>query len=90
MLIAFLGNAQNEAVFNRATDAYNNGDYQKAIDYYSDILDNGEHSAELYFNLGNAFYKLNEIAPSIYNYEKALLLAPNDEEIQNNLSYAKT
>jgi len=89
MLIAFLGNAQNEAVFNRATDAYNNGDYQKAIDYYSDILDNGEHSAELYFNLGNAFYKLNEIAPSIYNYEKALLLAPNDEEIQNNLSYAQ-
>ena len=89
MLIAFLGNAQNEALFNRATETYNNGDYQKAIDYYSEILDNGEHSAELYFNLGNANYKLNQIAPSIYNYEKALLLSPNDKEIKNNLTYAR-
>ena len=89
MLIAFLGNAQNEALFNRATETYNNGEYQKAIDYYSEILDNGEHSAELYFNLGNAHYKLNQIAPSIYNYEKALLLSPNDKEIKNNLSYAR-
>ena len=89
MLLAFLGNAQNEALFNRATDSYNNGDYQKAIDHYSEILDNGEHSAELYFNLGNAYYKLNQVAPSIYNYEKALLLSPNDKEIKNNLSYAR-
>jgi len=89
MLIAFLGNAQNEALFNRATETYNNGDYQKAIDFYSEILDNSEHSAELYFNLGNAYYKLNQIAPSIYNYEKALLLSPNDKEIKNNLTYAR-
>ena len=89
MLIAFLGNAQNEALFNRATETYNNGDYQKAIDFYSEILDNGEHSAELYFNLGNAYYKLNQIAPSIYNYERALLLSPNDKEIKNNLIYAR-
>ncbi|MCP4976457.1 MAG: tetratricopeptide repeat protein [Maribacter sp.] len=89
MLIASFGNAQNEALFNRATDSYNNGDYQKSIDYYSEILENGQHSAELYFNLGNAYYKLNEIAPSIYNYEKALLLSPNDSDIKNNLSYAQ-
>ncbi|MBT8297690.1 MAG: tetratricopeptide repeat protein [Maribacter sp.] len=89
MLIAFLGNAQNEALFNRATDSYNNGDYQKAIENYSEIIENGQHSAELYYNLGNAYYKLNQIAPSIYYYEKALLLSPNDEEIKNNLSYAR-
>lgn len=89
LLITVLGNAQNEALFNRATDAYNNGDYQKAIEYYNGILDNGQHSAALYFNLGNAYYKLNLIAPSIYNYEKALLLSPNDPEIKNNLSYAQ-
>ena len=86
---SFLINAQNEALFNQATDAYNDGDYQKAIENYQEILDKGQHSAELYFNLGNAFYKLNQIAPSIYNYEKALLLAPNDPEIKNNLSYAQ-
>ena len=89
LLISFFGNAQNEALFNKATDFYNDGDYQKAIDNYSEILENGQHSAELYFNLGNAYYKLNQIAPSIYNYEKALLLSPNDAEIKNNLSYAQ-
>ena len=89
LLLSLLGNAQNEALFNRATDAYNDGDYPKAIEYYTGILENGQHSAELYFNLGNAYYKLNQIAPSIYNYEKALLLSPNDPEIKNNLAYAQ-
>ncbi|MBD0851337.1 tetratricopeptide repeat protein [Maribacter arenosus] len=89
LLTAFIGNAQNIALFDKATDAYNNGDFLKAIEYYNGILDNGQHSAALYFNLGNAYYKLNQIAPSIYNYEKALLLSPNDPEIKNNLSYAR-
>ena len=89
IITAFVGNAQNEARFNKATDSYNDGDYQKAIEIYSEILENGQHSAELYYNLGNAYYKLNQIAPSIYNYEKALLLSPNDPEIKNNLSYAQ-
>ncbi|EAR02954.1 tetratricopeptide repeat protein [Maribacter sp. HTCC2170] len=88
-LFSFLGIAQNDVIFNKATEAYNNGDYQTSIDSYSKILENGQHSAELYFNLGNAYYKLNQIAPSIYNYEKALLLSPNDNEIKNNLSYAQ-
>ncbi|MBD1260215.1 SH3 domain-containing protein [Maribacter polysiphoniae] len=89
VFISFIGTAQNEALFDKATESYNSGDYQKAIDYYNSILDNGQHSAELYFNLGNAYYKLNQIAPSIYNYEKALLLSPNDREIKNNLGYAQ-
>lgn len=81
--------AQNETLFDQATEAYNVGEYQRAIDYYHEILDNGEHSAALYYNLGNSYYKLNEIAPSIYYYEKALLLKPNDPEIRNNLAYAQ-
>ena len=84
-LVAF---GQNETLFNQATEAYNEGAYQKAVDNYLEILDNGQHSAELYYNLGNSYYKLNQIAPSIYYYEKALLLRPNDEEIKNNLAYA--
>ncbi|MFS4454535.1 tetratricopeptide repeat protein [Maribacter sp. 2304DJ31-5] len=82
-------NAQNEAVFNKATSEYNEGNYQKAIDHYLDILESGQHSAAVYFNLGNSYYKLNEIASSIYYYEKALLLTPNDPEIKNNLGYAR-
>lgn len=81
--------AQNEALFNRATTVYNEGDYNKAIEYYEQILENGKHSSALYFNLGNAYYKLNKIGPSIYYYEKALLLNPNDGEVLNNLRYAQ-
>lgn len=88
-LLCFLVTAQNESLFNKGTDAYNKGEYEKAIEDYLQILDNGQHSAELYFNLGNSYYKLNQIAPSIYYYEKALLLKPNDPEIKNNLAYAQ-
>ena len=79
----------NEQLFNDANTLYNNGSYLEAIKKYEDILETGVHSAELYFNLGNANYKLNKIAPSIYYYEKALMLDPNDSEIKNNLAFAQ-
>lgn len=81
--------AQNEALFNKANALYNEGKYQDAIDKYTAILDSGQHSAALYFNLGNSHYKLNNIAPSIYYYEKALQLSPNDQEIKNNIAFAQ-
>lgn len=81
--------AQEAASFDKATEAYNDGEYQKAIDLYLDILESGKHSAELYFNLGNCYYKLDEIGPSIYFYEKALLLKPQDAEILDNLRFAE-
>lgn len=89
LCVSFLGYSQNKDLFKKATDAYNNGKYDAAIKDYLQIIDNGKHSAELYYNLGNSYYKLNKVAPSIYYYEKALLLKPNDSEIKNNLAYAK-
>ncbi|WP_299126700.1 tetratricopeptide repeat protein [uncultured Winogradskyella sp.] len=89
ILICFLGRfgwSQNDQIFSEANTLYNNGKYAEAIDRYESILQTGEHSAELYYNLGNANYKLNNIAPSIYYYEKALLLNPTDEDIKNNLT----
>ena len=88
-MISFWGGAQNNVLFDEATKAYNEGKYNEAIENYNKILDNGEHSAALYFNLGNAYYKLNKVAPSIYYYEKSLLLDPSDNEVKNNLSFAR-
>ncbi|TDU43313.1 SH3 domain-containing protein [Gelidibacter sediminis] len=88
-LIGNLGFAQNEALFEQANDLYNKGDFEQSISKYEAILEAGEHSAAVYFNLGNAHYKLNHIAPSIYYYEKALKLAPNDKEIKNNIAFAR-
>jgi len=89
MLFSFTASAQNDALFNRATTFYNEGEYEKASENYFKIIENGEHSAAVYYNIGNCYYKLNQIAPSIYYYEKALLLKPNDREIKNNLAYAQ-
>ncbi|MGB6268044.1 MAG: tetratricopeptide repeat protein, partial [Olleya sp.] len=61
--------AQNNAVFDLANTLYNQGKYSEAITKYESILDTKQHSADLYYNLGNAHYKLNNIAPSIYYYE---------------------
>ncbi|PNQ75452.1 ion channel protein [Hanstruepera neustonica] len=89
LIIGVSGFAQNMALFEEGNELYNDGKYQEAIEKYEAILDSDVHSAELYFNLGNAHYKLNHIAPSIYYYEKALLLSPTDKEIQNNLNFAE-
>jgi len=86
---SFFGYSQNNQLFEEANALYNEGKYADAIDKYENILDSDIHSAELYFNLANANYKLNNIAPSVYYYEKAKLLNPNDEEIKNNLAFAK-
>jgi tetratricopeptide (TPR) repeat protein len=76
---SLLGFAQNNQAFKQANALYNEGKY----------LESEVHSTELYFNLANANYKLNNIAPSIYYYEKALQLSPNDKEIESNLTFAK-
>ncbi|SFU60215.1 SH3 domain-containing protein [Pustulibacterium marinum] len=89
-LVSFVGFSQdNEALFRKATDLYNAKKYEDAISKYEQILKNGEDSANLYYNLANAHYKLSHIAPSIYYYEKALQLAPNDADIKNNITFAK-
>lgn len=80
---------QNQQVFEMANTAYNQGNYQEAVDNYEKILESGETSATLYYNLGNSYYKLNNVASSIYYYEKALQLDPGNEDVLNNLSFAQ-
>jgi tetratricopeptide (TPR) repeat protein len=63
--------------------------YEMAAQKYESVVNSGKQSAELYFNLGNCYYKLHQVAPAIYNYEKALLLNPNDPEIKTNLEFAR-
>jgi hypothetical protein len=88
-LISLMGVSQTTESFKRANELYNSGYYKKAIERYDSILESNQHSAELYFNLANCYYKLSEIGPSIFYYEKALQLSPKDSDILNNLGYAQ-
>ena len=74
--------------FDKGNNLYQKGKYNEAIVAYESILKSGKQSAELYFNLGNCYYKLNQVAPAIFNFEKALLQNPTDTDIKNNLAFA--
>jgi tetratricopeptide (TPR) repeat protein len=73
----------------KANQLYANNEFHTAAEIYENILDAGYESAALYYNLGNSYYKSAEYTRAILNYERALLLAPNDEDIKFNLKLAK-
>jgi tetratricopeptide (TPR) repeat protein len=82
---AIISNAQPENLLKEANQLYASNEFAKAQKIYENIVGQGFESAELYFNLGNTCYKNQELTKAILYFEKARLLAPNDEEIQFNL-----
>ncbi len=69
----------------KANEHYTKDEFKPAIDLYNQILMTNMESAEVYFNLGNAYYKTGQYTLSILNYERAKLLNPDDEDIDFNL-----
>lgn len=69
--------------------AYMENDYASAIQIYENLLKKGE-AAEIYYNLGNSYYKADDIAKAILNYERALLLRPGNADIRANLEIARS
>lgn len=86
LFLAGVLNAQDiDTLMVKANNLFVQNNFQEAIDTYELILDNGYESSDLYYNLGNAYYKQNIIAKAILNYERALLLDPNNADIKYNL-----
>ncbi len=80
----------NQALIDTAATYYTKGQFEKAINSYEQVLKNGYESIDVYYNLGNAYYKSNKIPWAILNYERAAKLAPSDEDIKFNLQLANT
>ena len=74
--------------FEQANKLYRDGEYEKAAALYEQVVNNGYEHASLYYNLGNAYFKLKNIPAAILNYERAKRLAPHDEDISYNLRLA--
>lgn len=72
--------------------AYSEGNYESAAEFYNAILNSGQQSPELYYNLGNAYYRMEELGLAILNYERALRLKPHFSDARQNLelAYSKT
>ncbi len=77
-----------------ALEAYRSEDYKQSIELYERVVAQGlsenRESAEIYYNLGNAYFRNGETAKAILNYERALLLNPGDSDTRHNLRFART
>ena len=68
---------------------YNEGDFERAIDEWRTCVDNGIQNADLYYNLGNAYFRNGNLGFAIYYYKSALRLDPSNDDILHNLKYAQ-
>ncbi len=73
----------------QANQAYADQDFKKAVALYDSVMATGVESAELYYNLGNAWFRLDEIASAVLYYERALQLDPSANRIRHNLNFVK-
>ena len=81
--------ADVKSVMQKGNELYKNNKYQLAIDEYDKLVKQGYEGTSLYYNLGNAHYRLGKVGYAILYYEKALKLSPNDEDVKHNLVLAK-
>jgi len=76
--------------FNKGVELYTASNYQEALDVWMEIYNTGYRSAELNYNIGNAYFKLNNIPGAILFYERAFLLKPGDNNINYNLQISRS
>lgn len=76
--------------FNQGVTYFTSGSYKEALQVWTDIYNTGYRSSGLNYNIGNAYFKLNNIPDAILYYERAYLLNPSDEDINYNLQIART
>lgn len=86
--IGLTGFNQNP-IFDAGNSFYANGSYADALNEYNKLVGEDQLSASLYYNIGNTYFKLNELGECIWAYEKALKINPGDKDILYNLDFAK-
>jgi hypothetical protein len=79
-----------ETVFEEGNRRYQGNDFAGALAAYREVLDRGFESAELFYNLGNAYFKTGDLGRSILSWERALRLRPRDRDAQANLELARS
>lgn len=81
--------AAQEALFQQGNARYQEGDWAGAVEAYQGVVSGGYESSELYYNLGNAYFRLDDLARTVLYYEKALRLDPGNVDAAANLSLVR-
>ncbi|HEX2920568.1 MAG TPA: tetratricopeptide repeat protein [Bacteroidales bacterium] len=81
---------QTSSDFNKGVENYSAGNYEEALKIWLNIYETGKRSANLNYNIGNAYFKLGNVPNSILFYERAYLLDPSDDNINYNLEIARS
>jgi len=81
--------AADDSAFTKANQAYSEGRFQEAIDAYTTLVRSGHYGANLFYDLGNAWFRLGNFGEAILNYERALALEPHHPEATANLRLAR-
>ena len=75
-------------IFYKANSLYEEGKYDEAINMYSGLIEKGLESGNLYYNIGNSYFKKGELGRAILNYERANKLIPGDSDLKSNYDFA--
>lgn len=81
---------ESKEKYNNGVNSFTSGNYQEALRIWTELYNTGYRSPNLNYNIGNAYFKLNNIPFAILFYERAYMLAPSDEDINYNLQIART
>jgi tetratricopeptide (TPR) repeat protein len=81
--------ASATALFQKGNQSYEEGRFEQAVEAYEKILNLGVKNFRVFYNLGNAYFRQNQLGKAVLNYRRALALEPRDEDVQANLSFAK-
>ena len=89
MMLLLSASSMASTTKQNADNEYLKGNYQQAAIDYEELLKHGA-SAEIYYNLGNAYFRQDNITKAVLNYERALMLDPGNDDIRFNLQYARS
>ncbi|MDX1646576.1 MAG: tetratricopeptide repeat protein [Longimicrobiales bacterium] len=90
LAFAPLGSAAQDEIVARGNQAYQEGDWDSAVEAYEAVVASGHRSGGLEYNLGNAYFKAGDLGRAILHWERALELSPGDPDVLANLDLARS
>jgi len=90
LFVKIVSAGELENLFQKGNEHYLKGEYQETIRIFESIAEKGYQGKSLYYNLGNAYFRIGKIGLAILYYEKAKKISPSDEDVNYNLAFANS